>query len=89
MKVKFNLGKPGQKHTYFSVEQEKREPFIYKINGKMLSCVQQSELETLISEGRYFTVVTYLENLFGESLDHGRIFSMCNIIIKNFIGENV
>jgi len=89
MKVKFNLGKPGQKHTYFSVEQEKREPFIYKINGKMLSPIQQSELETLINEGRYFTVLTYLEDIFGESLDHGRIFAMCDVLIKNFIGESV
>ena len=89
MKLKFNLGKPGQKHIYFSVEQEKREPFIYLVNGRMLSCIQQSELNDLINQGHYFAVVEYLESICDENLDHGRVFSMCDTVLKNFIMESV
>jgi len=89
MKLKFNISKPGQKHLYFSVEQEKKEPFIYSINGKMLSCIQQSELEYLINEGKYFAVLYYLQNLCNEILDHDKIFELCNFILKTFIMEKV
>jgi len=89
MKLKFNLGKPGQEHVYFLVEQEKREPFIYLVNGKMLSCIEQSELNDLINQGHYFAVVEYLESISDNNLDHGRVFSMCNTVLKNFIMESV
>ena len=89
MKIKFNLGKPGQTHVYFLVTQEKREPFIYLINGKMLSHIQQAELETLINEGRYFAVVEYLQKMTDVGLDHGRVFALCRSLLENFIGEKV
>ena len=89
MKLKFNLGKPGREHVYFCVEQEKNEPFIYRINGKMLNDKQMNKINTLIENGNYISVVDFISELCNQILHDGRVFRFCNFVKQNLMVENV
>ncbi len=89
MKLNFNLGKPGQEHIYFVVEQEKNESFIYRINGKMLNCNEVDRFNKLIEKGNYIAAVQFLQGFCIQSLHDGRIFRLCNFIKKNLLVEKV
>lgn len=89
MKLKFNLGKPGLEHLYFCVEQEKHEPFIYSINGKMLNCNDSDRFNRLIENGNYISVIQFLQGFCTQNLHDGRIFRLCNFIKKNLLVDSI